>query len=128
MSNPTDKGVCDKHFLCKKGVCDQCFVCRYCNAPPYFQSKINQKYFGIHIQSKIEHKKRKFNRTTIYRGRDKLSLTDELKLCDDVNVLSNKENLLKVGKLLGVESKTCSEIPNNGWNMEDTETEGRKLM
>ena len=62
------------------------------------------------------------NRITIYRGRDKLGLKDEMKLCDYVNVLSNRENLLKSGKLLGVESKTCDEIPNNGWSMEDMET------
>ena len=59
------------------------------------------------------------NITTIYRGIDTSSLTYELKLCDDVIFLSNKENLIKVGKLLGVELKTCDEIPNNGWNMED---------
>ena len=34
MSNPTEKGVCDKYFSYKKGVCDQCGVCRYCDAPP----------------------------------------------------------------------------------------------
>ena len=45
-----------------------------------------------------------------------------MKQCDDVNFSSNKENLLKVGKLLGVESKTCDEIPNNGCNMSDIET------
>ena len=55
-------------------------------------------------------------------------LADKLELCDDGNVLSNKENLLKVGKLLGVEAKTCDEIPNNGWNMADMETEGRRIM
>ena len=46
-------------------------------------------------------------------------MTDELKLCDDVNVLSNKENLFKARKLLGAESKTCDDIPNNGWDMAD---------
>ena len=51
-----------------------------------------------------------------------------MKLCDDVNVLSNKENSIRVGKLLGVGSKTCDEIPNNGWNMTDMEIEVRKLM
>ena len=44
-------------------------------------------------------------------------LTDELDLCDDGNILSNKEKLLKIGDLLRVEAKTCNEIPNNGWNM-----------
>ena len=68
------------------------------------------------------------NRTTIYCGRDRLNLTDELKLCDYVNALSNKENLPKVGKLLGLESKTFYDIPNNCWNMADIETEAGKLM
>ena len=58
MSNPNEKGLCDNNFSCKKGVCDQCGGFRYCDAPPYCQSKINQKYFGIHIQSEIEQKKR----------------------------------------------------------------------
>ena len=39
---------------------------------------------------------------------------DELDLCDDGNVLSNKDKLLKIGKLLGVESKTCNDILNQG--------------
>ena len=51
-----------------------------------------------------------------------------MKLCDDVNFLSNKGDLLKVGKLLGVASKTCDEIPNNCWNMAAIETEGIKPM
>ena len=34
-----------------------------------------------------------------------MNLTDELDLCDDGNILSNKENLLKIGKLLGVEAR-----------------------
>ena len=51
MSTPTYKGVCDNHFSCKKGVCDQWGVCRYCDVPPYFQSKINHKHFYFHIQS-----------------------------------------------------------------------------
>ena len=42
-------------------------------------------------------------------------------------ILSNKENLLTVGKLLGVESKTLYEICNNGWNRTDIYAEGRKL-
>ena len=77
-------------FSYKKGVCDQCGLYRYCNAPPDFQSKINHKYFGTHMQSEIEQKKIKPNRTITYHGRDILSLTDEMKSCDDVNVLSNK--------------------------------------
>ena len=58
-------------------------------------------------------------RTTIYCGRYRLSLKYELKLCDDVNVLSNKDKLIKVGKLLGAGSKTCDDMHNNGWNMSD---------
>ena len=68
------------------------------------------------------------NKTTIYCGRDRLNLTDELELFDDKNVWKKKENSLKVGKLLGVEDKTGDEIPNNGWNMANMETEGRKLL
>ena len=48
-----------------------------------------------------------------------MNLIDELDLCDDVNILSNKDNLLKIGKLLGVEAKTFNGIPNEGWNMAD---------
>ena len=57
-----------------------------------------------------------------------MSLSDELDLCENGNILSNKENLLKIGKLLGVESKTCNEIPNNGWNMANMDTEERKFI
>ena len=87
MSNPTDTGVCDKHFSCKKGVCDKCGVCRYCDAPPYSQSNTNNKHFGIQIQSETEQKKIKLNKTTIFSGRDRMNLSDELYLCDDGNVL-----------------------------------------
>ena len=81
MSNTTDTGLCGNHFSCNKDVCDQCGVCRYCDAPPYFQSNINNKHFGIHIQSAIEQKKRNFNRTTILCGGDIMKLTYELDLC-----------------------------------------------
>ena len=57
-----------------------------------------------------------------------MSLTDNLDLCDDGNFFSNKENLLKIGKLLNVEAKTCNEIPNNGWNMAGIKMEGTQLM
>ena len=40
--------------------------------------------------SEGEQKKRKLNRTKIYCGRDRMSLIDELDLCDDGNILSNK--------------------------------------
>ena len=53
MSNPNDKGVCDKHLPYKKGFCDKFGVCRYCDTRPYFQLNINHKHFGIHIQSDI---------------------------------------------------------------------------
>ena len=46
-----------------------------------------------------------------------MNLTDRLDLCCDGNILSNKDKLLKNGKLLGVEEKTCNEIPNKGWNV-----------
>ena len=64
----------------------------------------------------------------MYRGRDRLRLKYELYLCDDGNIWSNKENLLKIGKLIGDEAKTCDEIPNNGCNIADMEIEGRKLL
>ena len=57
-----------------------------------------------------------------------MNLTDELDLCDDGNILSNKDKLLKIGKLLGVETKICNEIPNKGWNVGGMKMEGRKLM
>ena len=68
------------------------------------------------------------NKTTIYCRRYRLILTDELELFDDRNIWSKKDNLLKIGKLLGVEDKTGDEIPNNGWNMANMETDGRKLL
>ena len=43
-----------------------------------------------------------------------MSLTDELDLCDYGNITSNKDKLLKIGNLLGVESKTCNDILNQG--------------
>ena len=49
-------------------------------------------------------------------------------ICDDGSVLSNKDKLLKICKLIEVEAKNCNEIPNKGWNMADREMEGRKLM
>ena len=57
-----------------------------------------------------------------------MNLTGELDLCDDINILSNKDKSLKIGKLLGVESKTCNEIPNKGCNMAYSGMEGRTLM
>ena len=50
-----------------------------------------------------------------------MNLTDELDLCDDGNILSNKDKLLKIGKLLWVETKTCNDIPNKGYNILDRE-------
>ena len=89
---------------------------------------MNHKHFGLQIQPEIEQNKIKSNITTIYSVRYRLILIDKLELCDDGNVLPNKENSLKVGKLLGVEAKSCDEIPNNSWNMADMEMEGRKLV
>ena len=57
-----------------------------------------------------------------------MNLTDELDLCDDGNILSNKDKLLKIGKLLWVETKTCNDIPNKGCNILDREMEEIKLM
>ena len=57
--------------------------------------------------------------TKIYRGIYRTNLSDELDICGDGNILSNKDNLLKIGKLLGVEAKTCNQIPNKGWNVVD---------
>ena len=42
--------------------------------------------------------------------------------------LSNKDKLIEIGKLLGVESQTCNDIPNKGRNVADSKMEGRKLM
>ena len=43
-----------------------------------------------------------------------MNLRDELDLCDDGNVLPNKDKLLEIDKLLQVETKTCNEMPNKG--------------
>ena len=56
-----------------------------------------------------------------------MSLIDELNLCDDGNILSNKEKLLKIGNFLGVEAKTFDEIPNNSCNISDMEMEERNF-
>ena len=39
-----------------------------------------------------------------------------------------EDKLLEIGKLLGVEAKTCNSIPNKCWNTEDSGMEGRKIM
>ena len=57
-----------------------------------------------------------------------MNLTAELDLSDYGHVLSNKDKLHEIDKLRGVESKTCNEIPNKGWNIVDSETKGRKFM
>ena len=57
-----------------------------------------------------------------------MSLKNELDLCDDGNILSNKDKLLKICKFIGVEAKTCNEIPNNSCNMADMDMEGRKII
>ena len=126
MINPPEKGVRYKNKSNKKGVCDQCGVCRCYYAPPLCRSKMST--FGFQIKSESEQNKIKLNMTTIYHGRDILILADELDLCDDGNISSNKENLLEIGKLLGVEAKNYNEIPINGWNMVYMETEGREIM
>ena len=50
-----------------------------------------------------------------------MNLTDELDLCDDGTILSNKDKLLKICKLLCVEAKNFNEILNKGCNMTDRE-------
>ena len=57
-----------------------------------------------------------------------MNLTDELVLCDDEYILSNKDKLFRIGKLLGVEADFFNDIPNKGCNTENRETEGRKIM
>ena len=42
-----------------------------------------------------------------------MNLADEFDLCDDGNISSNKN------KLLRVEAKTCNETPSKVWNMAD---------
>ena len=48
-----------------------------------------------------------------------MNLTYELDLCDGRIILSNKDKLLKIGNLFGVEAKTCNEMPNKGCNISD---------
>ena len=57
-----------------------------------------------------------------------MNLIDELDLCDNGNILSNKYKLLEIGKLLGFEAQTCNEIPNKVCNIADSKMEGRQLM
>ena len=66
--------------------------------------------------------------TKIYRGIDRMKLTDELDLCGDGNILSNKDNFLNIFNLLGVEAKTCNQIPNKGCNVMDRKIKGKKSM
>ena len=113
MSNTTKTGVCDKDFSYKKVVCDQCGVCRYCDAPPCCQLKINHKHVGIHIQSKIEQKKIRLNRTTIYGGRYRMNLTDELYLFDDGNVYQKEISCFKLVSYLGLNPKLSMRYPIN---------------
>ena len=53
------------------------------------------------LNNKLKRRKVKLKRTTIYSGKDRMNLTDEMDLCDDGNILSNKDKLLKICKLLG---------------------------
>ena len=105
MTNSTEKSLYETLFPCKDGVCDQCREWIYYNEPSYCQRKRN-KNFSIHIQSEIEQNKIKLTMTKTYCGIDRMNLKDELGICDDGNILSSKANLLKIGKLLGVKSKT----------------------
>ena len=56
---------------------------------------------------------------TIYHGRDIMNLKYYLDFCGHENILSNKDKLLKIGNLFGVEAKTCNEMPNKGCNISD---------
>ena len=67
-----------------------------------------------HSIKNVTEKKKICLQNNIYCGRDRITLTDELDLCDDGNITSNKDKLLKIGNLLGVESKTCNDILNQG--------------
>ena len=66
---------------------------------------------GIHIQLEIEQKKIKMNRTTIYCRRNIMKLTDELDLCGDRNILSNKDKYLKLVSYLGLKPKLAMKYP-----------------
>ena len=41
-----------------------------------------------------------------------MDLTYELDFFDYGDILSNKDKLIKIGKILGVEAKTCNDISN----------------
>ena len=60
----------------------------------------------------MEKKKIKLNRTKIYGGRYRMDLTYELDFFDYGDILSNKDKLIKIGTILGVEAKTCNDISN----------------
>ena len=46
-----------------------------------------------------------------------MSLTDEFYLYNYIDILSKKDNLLKIGKFLGVEAKSFNEILDKTCNM-----------
>ena len=104
-SNPLEKGVCDNHKPKKKGFCYHCVVWGCCEEPPVcrlknhisYQNKSRYRFtpksLSNNNQSEVsesEQKKRNLITTIIYSGRDRMSLTDELDLGDDGNILSNK--------------------------------------
>ena len=66
--------------------------------------------------------------TKIYGGINIINLTDEYDLCDDGNILSNNDRLLKIGNLPRVEAKNWNYISNKCWNTADGEMERRKIM
>ena len=76
-----------------------------------FQSKINHKHFGIHIQPESEHEKRRLNRTTILCGRDRMNLTDEFDLCDNEFFYQTRISSLKLVSYLGFKPKLPMRYP-----------------
>ena len=103
MSNPPGKGVCNKHKSNMKVVCDQCGLCRCYDANTVCQSNMN--HFGYQIKPESEQSKIKFNRKTIYCGRYRLSLTDELDLCDDGKFYPTRRIYLKLAIYLVLKPK-----------------------
>ena len=47
----------------------------------------------------------------MYRGRDRINLTEKLDLCDDGNILSNKDKFFEIGKLRGLNPKLEMRYP-----------------
>ena len=52
------------------------------------------------------------------RGKHIISLTENVGSCDEDIDLSNKEKLIEIRNILGVEANACDYVPNRGWNMD----------